>query len=254
VTSDKQPNENVDAFDALLQEEKAGRLRVKSVWDRLDALLRHPAALLVLGFALTGGIGGFIQNRQHRLEQDQTEVANAYLAINHIRQAISEFALRAELYDRSSGDGTEVAKAREAAQEAWVKAGSSIQNNSYAVLAAFPDAQSGISGLLRVSLENLRAYILKIDVERFRERPIAQAQTEREQMINDSLDSEMMSVAMSAVQSCTDSFFLPLEVALRGSSPNSRKEMLEWAIGEDAPQIPVASSPIPVCPRPDRAY
>jgi hypothetical protein len=64
----------------------------------LDALLRHPLTLVVVGFALTGGVGGFLQDRQAEIQRTQAALSAAYAAETKVLTAIVEFTTRAKLY------------------------------------------------------------------------------------------------------------------------------------------------------------
>jgi hypothetical protein len=64
------------------------------LFSAIDDIMRHPMTLLVIGFGLTAGIGGWIQNRQHNTEAARIETANAMSAIARILESSSDYILQ----------------------------------------------------------------------------------------------------------------------------------------------------------------
>lgn len=64
----------------------------------LDSFVRHPLTLLVLGFAMTAGVGRWIQGRVEKAENVRVELVRANQAIDHVRLAVSQLEIRSRLY------------------------------------------------------------------------------------------------------------------------------------------------------------
>jgi hypothetical protein len=73
------------------------KMKTSGFWKGLDATLRHPVTLLILGFALTAFVGNKLQTRQQELDKERTQVVAAEDAIEKIRQAIAEYTVRGRL-------------------------------------------------------------------------------------------------------------------------------------------------------------
>ncbi|WP_143754715.1 hypothetical protein [Caballeronia concitans] len=132
------------------------KVRSKRRWSGLDAALRHPITLLLIGFLLTAVIGNRIQTKQHEIEESRAEISSASLAISHMREALAEYSLRARIHGE---DLVHSEKNAEAMREVWIKADVAIQANTYPVLAAFPEYDGRINEHLRCLAATQNSYI-----------------------------------------------------------------------------------------------
>jgi hypothetical protein len=210
-------NKTVDRMVAIRKSrfEKANKPR--SMWKHLDEILRHPATLLVIGFALTAGIGGYIQDRQSKIEKDHTELTNAYIAIGRIRQALTEFDLRGRYFAHLEDGWHDTSDAAKEARKAMIQAVSSIEENSHAVLAAFPDDSGKISDVLQDEFSKQQLFISNIDLEadRTEDKEIAARRKTADPsgVVGQSLD-KIIDVDLNTVNSCSNNFLSAVERVL----------------------------------------
>ncbi|REG50904.1 hypothetical protein B0G80_7375 [Paraburkholderia sp. BL6669N2] len=72
--------------------------RAQNLGSMLDTFVRHPLTLLVLGFAMTAGVGRWIQGRVEKAENVRVEFVRANQAIDHVLLAINQLEIRSRLY------------------------------------------------------------------------------------------------------------------------------------------------------------
>jgi hypothetical protein len=106
--------------------------------------------LLVVGFGLTAGIGGWIQDRQHSSEEARSETLNAMLAIERIVESNSAYLLRANIandfLEDSLGSRTDPEKSNEYFEKssdsdrAFEKVNSDLIIEGFTIERAFSDS------------------------------------------------------------------------------------------------------------------
>ncbi|WP_250439878.1 hypothetical protein [Caballeronia sp. AZ1_KS37] len=190
------------------------RLKDKSgFWKGVDALLRHPVTLLVIGFALTAFVGGCIQDRQQELEKDRIQINNTQDSLQKIRRSITEYALRGKLVWIHRDQPTEKATALAKLDEALVEAISTVTSEFAVVMRSLPPGSA--RRMEGWHLGELSKFLSSSSV------PISRLLTLQPEPLNpnapvawDNPISDPVSYYMNRLTNCTDGMLTPYEWAL----------------------------------------
>lgn len=230
--------------------QKQLRLRGKpGLWKGLDAVLRHPLALLLMGFALTGVIGGHIQNRQNDIEKESIKVVAAQDGVQKIQQAIDVYVVRANLiWIRHYNGHSDTQALLSNVDDAMVAASSTVMSQAATIERPFSfvrhidDRKAGrldkLADFLFTSRIELEAILEKRIDKRSPDLPYA--------------DVDAIKVYLFSVQICALLLLHPFEEALTQSDTRSRDLLFESDAREisQAEKTVVWSSPHPkgFCP------
>jgi len=119
----------------------------------LDAVLRHPATLLLIGFVLTSILGAFLQNRQQAAENQRTMIADTHKAIDQIYSAEAIFVVRLKIAAANGEDKSLVPAAR----DALTVLEQTLISQRSAVMRPFYDHKDYIAPL-QTGFQNLREF------------------------------------------------------------------------------------------------
>jgi hypothetical protein len=227
----------------------------KSTWEFIDGALRHPVTLLILGFVLTGGLGAYIQSRQHDLELERENTANAHIALSRIRQAVRDYTTRELTFGLDHSE-----RVAEAAQDARIKVNDALEEGAYAVLLAFRDSKGNMSVQLKDRFNDLSYYVTSFDFEWLR-KAVEDVKPPPPSELGDwtpafwtkvKLDEKFTAVGMEMAD-CADRFTFLIESSLSNTRPgNDRLAELGREVKE-APKPAWADASgglLSPCPRP----
>ncbi|SAL80432.1 hypothetical protein AWB67_05622 [Caballeronia terrestris] len=195
-----------------------------SIWKGLDAVLRHPTTLLILGFVLTAIVGGQLQSRQQEIEKDRTQTLAGHEAIQKIRQALAEYAMRGQLlWIQRDGPVDEKGAMLSRMDEAFVTLTKTIYAESPIVLRAINGGKPTLSDIkINNYFVDLRDFLVDSN-----ERVFEIAKMPRPHLTNPSGEGwryieNPMKYFMEKSQYCIDLFLVPFESALDVSDAQKR--------------------------------
>ena len=194
-------------------------------WKGLDAVLRHPVTLLVIGFALTAVVGNKLQTWQQDRDKERIQVVAAQDAIQKIQQAVAEYAIRGRiLWLRRNGSPDEQEESRLHMDEALVDATRTLDSQIPVILFVFPTGMNYTPKAVR-DLKNWPV-VLFDSIERiptlFTQSPNIVGPVPFLEPKTRTIDP--VSMDMLIVQQCVNYVLGPFSLALR-AEPSKRQEI-----------------------------